>query len=75
MTAFRHRGACPALATPMATGDGLLTRLIPAGALTLDAFAGLCAAARVHGNARSDGRKKAKHATVIRTGRTTKRIG
>jgi precorrin-3B synthase len=35
----------------MATGDGLLARLTPAGStITLDAFAGLCAAARTHGN-------------------------
>jgi precorrin-3B synthase len=35
----------------MATGDGLLTRLTPSGStIALDAFAGLCAAARTHGN-------------------------
>src|SRR5258708_33841721 len=35
----------------MLTGDGFLVRLIPAGAtIALDAFAGLCAAARRHGN-------------------------
>ncbi len=35
----------------MATGDGLLARLTPAGStITLDAFGGLCAAARIHGN-------------------------
>ena len=35
----------------MATGDGLLARLTPAGStISLDAFAGLCAAARTHGN-------------------------
>jgi precorrin-3B synthase len=50
MTAIRPRGACPALAAPMATGDGLLARLIPASAIVLDAFVGLCAAARAHGN-------------------------
>lgn len=50
MSATQRRGICPALATPMATGDGLLARLIPAGALTLDGFAGLCDAALAHGN-------------------------
>jgi precorrin-3B synthase len=35
----------------MLTGDGLLVRLIPSGAtIALEAFAGLCAAARQHGN-------------------------
>src|SRR3954454_9216139 len=46
-----RRGACPGLSSPMATGDGLLARLTPSGsAIALDAFAGLCAAARRHGN-------------------------
>jgi precorrin-3B synthase len=34
----------------MTTGDGLLVRLLPIGTIALDAFAGLCAAARQHGN-------------------------
>jgi precorrin-3B synthase len=34
----------------MATGDGLLARLMPAGTMMLDAMAGLAAAARRHGN-------------------------
>jgi precorrin-3B synthase len=35
----------------MTTGDGLLARLTPSGStIALDAFAGLCAAARWHGN-------------------------
>jgi precorrin-3B synthase len=34
----------------MATGDGLLVRLLPIGTIALDAFATLCAAARQHGN-------------------------
>jgi precorrin-3B synthase len=34
----------------MATGDGLLVRLLPIGTVALDAFDGLCAAARRHGN-------------------------
>jgi precorrin-3B synthase len=47
--AFR-RGACPGLSAPMQTGDGLLVRLMPAATVGLDAMAGLCAAARQHGN-------------------------
>jgi precorrin-3B synthase len=34
----------------MQTGDGLLVRLLPIDAIPLAAFAGLCAAARTHGN-------------------------
>jgi len=46
-----RRGACPGLSKPMATGDGLLARLTPAGStISLDAFADLCEAARTHGN-------------------------
>ena len=46
-----RRGACPGLSAPMATGDGLLARLTPAGStIALDAFAGLCGAAQTHGN-------------------------
>jgi precorrin-3B synthase len=44
------RGACPGLSAPMSTGDGLLTRLVVAGPIPLDAFVGLCDAARMHGN-------------------------
>jgi precorrin-3B synthase len=50
MNAPFRRGACPALSAPMPTGDGLLIRLSPAGTIALDALAGLCAAARSHGN-------------------------
>src|SRR5262249_54138474 len=46
----RRRGACPGLSAPMQTGDGLLARLRPDGTVTLDQMAGLCAAARRHGN-------------------------
>jgi precorrin-3B synthase len=46
----RRRGACPGLSAPMATGDGLLVRLLPIGTIALDAFATLCATARQHGN-------------------------
>jgi precorrin-3B synthase len=49
MTAPR-RGACPALADPLPTGDGLLARLAVTHAVSLDAFAALCVAARTHGN-------------------------
>jgi precorrin-3B synthase len=45
-----RRGACPGLADPMPTGDGLLARLAVTRAAPLDAFAALCAAARAHGN-------------------------
>jgi precorrin-3B synthase len=44
------RGACPGLASPMETGDGLLARFLPAGPIPLRALARLCAAARKHGN-------------------------
>jgi precorrin-3B synthase len=50
LTLPQRRGACPGLSTPMATGDGLLVRLLPIGTIALDAFAALCAAARQHGN-------------------------
>jgi precorrin-3B synthase len=51
MNAPMRRGACPGLSAPMATGDGLLARLTPAGStISLSAFASLCAAARRHGN-------------------------
>ncbi|MFS8145825.1 precorrin-3B synthase [Rhizobium sp. BR 249] len=47
----RVRGACPALAAPMPTGDGLLVRLRPAGgALTLSQLAALAGSAAAHGN-------------------------
>jgi precorrin-3B synthase len=49
MTA-RRRGACPGLADPLPTGDGLLARLAVTRAISPDAFAALCAAARTHGN-------------------------
>jgi precorrin-3B synthase len=50
MSAAFVRGACPRLAEPMPTGDGLLARLVPARPTPIDAFAALCAAARAHGN-------------------------
>ena len=45
-----RRGVCPGLSRPLPTGDGLLVRILPIGTIALDAFAGLCAAARDHGN-------------------------
>jgi precorrin-3B synthase len=45
-----RRGACPGLSTPMQTGDGLLARLMPTGTISLDAMAGLAAAALRYGN-------------------------
>jgi precorrin-3B synthase len=50
MSAPMPRGACPGLSAPMPTGDGLLVRLAPSEAVPVDAFIGLCAAARRHGN-------------------------
>ena len=50
MSAPFVRGACPRLAAPMETGDGLLARLVPSGPLALKTLAGLCTAARTHGN-------------------------
>jgi precorrin-3B synthase len=50
LTVPHRRGACPGLSAPMATGDGLLVRLMPLGTVALDAFAGLCKAAQQHGN-------------------------
>ncbi|MGI8725615.1 MAG: precorrin-3B synthase [Methyloceanibacter sp.] len=50
MSAISVRGACPGLSTPMLTGDGLLVRLMPTPPISLDAFAGFCAAALAQGN-------------------------
>ena len=50
MSKSHTRGACPRLSAPMETGDGLLARLVLAGAIGIDAFSSLCAAARTHGN-------------------------
>ncbi|MBY5691708.1 precorrin-3B synthase [Rhizobium leguminosarum] len=48
---MRRRGACPALAAPMPTGDGLLVRLRPTGgALTLSQFGALARSTAAHGN-------------------------
>jgi precorrin-3B synthase len=48
-TVPQRRGVCPGLSKPMPTGDGQLVRFLPAGTISLPAFAGLCAAARRHG--------------------------
>jgi precorrin-3B synthase len=46
-----RRGACPTLAAPMQTGDGLLARLNPvAEGLSPQQLVGLCEAALRHGN-------------------------
>ena len=45
-----RRGLCPGLWQPLSTGDGLLVRILPIGTIAIDAFAGLCACARRHGN-------------------------
>jgi precorrin-3B synthase len=50
MTLTHIRGACPSLPAPMETGDGLLVRLLPIAPMRIDAFIGLCEAARTHGN-------------------------
>ena len=50
MNAQHRRGACPGLSAPMPTGDGLLVRFSPLESMSLAAFAGLCTAARKHGN-------------------------
>jgi precorrin-3B synthase len=44
------RGACPGIATPMPTGDGLLARLIPHEPIAIGALVSLCAASQQHGN-------------------------
>ncbi len=48
---YARRGACPTLARPMPTGDGLLARLRPqGGVLTVDQGAQLAQAALLYGN-------------------------
>src|SRR5690606_38990701 len=48
-----RRGACPTLSTPMATGDGLLVRLRPAGGeLSIAALQAIADAADRFGNGR-----------------------
>ncbi|SFB53876.1 precorrin-3B synthase [Rhizobium sp. NFR07] len=45
-----RRGACPALSTPMMTGDGLLARISLTGAISPADLADICRLALVHGN-------------------------
>ena len=49
MNALR-RGACPSIADPMPTGDGLLARLMPPAPMSLETFIALCDASQIHGN-------------------------
>src|SRR6267378_5287179 len=44
------RGACPSIAAPMQTGDGLLVRLIPHEPIDIEKLCILCTAAEEHGN-------------------------
>ena len=46
MTPVTRRNACPTIARPMATGDGLLARLPPTGPLSPAALRAICDAAR-----------------------------
>ena len=45
-----RRGACPGIANPMVTGDGLLARLPPSGPLPVSDFAAVCDWAMAYGN-------------------------
>jgi precorrin-3B synthase len=45
-----RRGACPGILEPMATGDGLLARLLPSAPMSVAALLALCEASQVHGN-------------------------
>ncbi|MEN3151103.1 precorrin-3B synthase [Neorhizobium sp. IRAMC:178] len=45
-----RRGACPALSSPMMTGDGLLARVALTDPITPSQLADLCRLARRHGN-------------------------
>jgi precorrin-3B synthase len=50
MNAPLRRGVCPGLSAPLPTGDGLLVRMRPLGAIPLAAFGTLCALAAECGN-------------------------
>jgi len=50
MNAPLRRGVCPGLSAPLPTGDGLLVRMRPIGAIALAVFDKLCALAAAHGN-------------------------
>lgn len=45
-----RRGACPSIADPMPTGDGLLARLMPPAPMSFETFIALCDASQTHGN-------------------------
>ena len=49
MNALR-RGACPSIADPMPTGDGLLARLTPSAPMSFETFIALCEASQTHGS-------------------------
>jgi len=44
------RGACPTLATPLQTGDGLLARIVSNEPIAVEKLRVLCDAAEAHGN-------------------------
>jgi len=44
------RGACPTVAAPMQTGDGLLARIISNEPISIDTLCALCDASLAHGN-------------------------
>lgn len=44
------RGACPGIAAPMLTGDGLLARLLSTEPLSIATWLALCASSERHGN-------------------------
>src|SRR4051812_23542149 len=44
------RGACPTVAAPMQTGDGLLARIISTEPISVDELCTLCDASLAHGN-------------------------
>ena len=50
MTRAFARGSCPGLTSPMATGDGLLARFLPASPIPLPSFIGMLEAADACGN-------------------------
>lgn len=49
-----RRGACPALSTPMMTGDGLLARISLVEAISPLELASICRLALMHGNGMID---------------------
>jgi precorrin-3B synthase len=45
-----RRGACPGIATPMGTGDGLLARMQPEAPVAIEHFIALCQESQARGN-------------------------